>query len=222
MSIVNWYNGKVNISEVEIKNLKLKSNLILLTSAIWTIDNCLVDNITQYLDYETVIFEVQFYSNIVMTNIILQNIKVPIIISDISTFKIYGANIYNVSWSQSMIYVISSTSVAINSLNVSNSISTSALSLITIHNSEIDEISDSYFSQNQYYTFVFMHSNMTVFKNNTLNGISKGIYFKENSNAIISNWTFSNFVQNVESGGIYKSEINTDGSAISKFSFIIV
>ena len=152
-----------------------------------------------------------------MTNIILQNIKVPIIISDISTFKIYGANIYNVSWSQSMIYVISSTSVAINSLNVSNSISTSALSLITIHNSEIDEISDSYFSQNQYYTFVFMHSNMTVFKNNTLNGISKGIYFKENSNAIISNWTFSNFVQNVESGGIYKSEINTDGSAIQLF-----
>ena len=157
-----------------------------------------------------------------MTNIILQNIKVPIIISDISTFKIYGANIYNVSWSQSMIYVISSTSVAINNLNISNSISTSASSLITIHNSEIDEISDSYFSQNQYYTFVFMNSNMTVFKNNTLNGINKGIYFKENSNATISNWTFSNFVQNVESGGIYKSEINTDGSAVSKFSFIII
>ena len=100
-----------------------------------------------------------------MTNIILQNIKVPIIISDISTFKIYGANIYNVSWSQSMIYVISSTSVAINSLNVSNSISTSAPSLITIHKSEIDEISDSYFSHNQYYTFEFINSNLTVFKN---------------------------------------------------------
>ena len=222
MSIVNWYNGEVNISEVEIKNLKLKSNLILLTSAIWTIENCLVDNITQYLDHATVILEVEFYSNIVMTNITLQNIKIPIIISDISTFKIYGVNIYNVSWSQSMIYVISSTSVAINSLNVSNSISTSAHSLITIHKSEIDEISDSYFNHNQYYTFEFINSNLTVFKNNTLNGINKGIYFKENSNATISNWTFSNFVQNVESGGIYKSEINTDGSAISKFSSVSV
>ena len=210
------------MSDVEMNNLNLKSSLVLLISTTSQIYNINIVNITQVINYTPNILDIQFNTNLNITNITLQNIELPIIYSDISTFKFYGASMNNVSWSQSMIYVISSTSVAINNLNISNSISTSASSLITIHNSEIDEISDSYFSQNQYYTFAFMNSNMTVFKNNTLNGINKGIYFKENSNATISNWTFSNFVQNVESGGIYKSEINTDGSAISKFSFIII
>ena len=207
------------MSDVEMNNLNLKSSLVLLISTTSQIYNINIVNITQVINYTPNILDIQFNTNLIITNITLQNIELPIIYSDISTFKIYGASMNNVSWSQSMIYIISSTSVVINNLNISNSISTSASSLITIHNSEIDEISDSYFSQNQYYTFVFMNSNMTVFKNNTLNGINKGIYFKENSNATISNWTFSNFVQNVESGGIYKSEINTDGSAISKFRF---
>lgn len=86
-----------------------------------------------------------------------------------------------------MIYVISSTAVVMNKVNVSNSISTADAALITIHNSQVDEISSSSFSHIQYYVFMFMSSSVKSFNNNVLNGINKGIYFKQNSSAAISN-----------------------------------
>ena len=151
-----------------------------------------------------------------LTNSTFTNTQIQVLFSDLSTFTMDGVNIYNVSSQYSIIIARSSTLITIKNLNITYSKSTVYPALITFEDSSANEISNSSFTNIQYYIFEFIRSQVSSFQNNILNGINKGMHFIENSNATISNWTFSNFKQNIESGGVYKSEIKGDGSGISK------
>ena len=107
-------------------------------------------------------------------------------------------------------------------MNVTQSISTTMPALITFSTSVVDEISSSTFTEIQYYVIEFIKSQIIKFEGNSLNGINKGLYFTDNSNGTILNSIFTNFVQNVKSGDIYKSNIKSDGSAICKYLIMIL
>ena len=90
-------------------------------------------------------------------------------------------------------------------------------SFITFSNTVIYEISNSYFTEIQLYVIELIKSQINKFDGNYLNGINKALYFIDGSNGTITNSTFANFVQNVKSGDVYKSNIKSDGSAISNY-----
>ena len=146
----------------------------------------------------------------------IQNIGIQTVYSEVSPFTVNEVNIYNSSCLRSTIEAISSTGIVLKNVNISESISTNMTAFITFISCVIDEISNSNFTEIQYYVIEFIQSNLTKFQNNYMNGINKGLYFLDGSNGMILNSTFANFVQNVKSGDIYKSQIKGDGSAISK------
>ena len=67
--------------------------------------------------------------------------------------------------------------------------------MISFRDSVADVIKDSNFTNSQLITLVFANSNLTLFDNNILNGVYKGIKFLKNWNATITNSVFKNFVQ---------------------------
>ena len=215
---MSCYNGQITISNVEINNLKLKSKMMLLISSNVNITNLKVSNIIQYSGFIVNLINIQFNTDLVITNSTFTDIQVQVLYSDISSFRMDVAYLYNISWDQSIVQAGSSTSIVMSNLNITKSISTSSVAIISFSNSNVTEISNSSLSEIQYRMFEFNEWNVDSFKNNVLNGINKGIQFASHSNATLYNWTFTNFIQNIESGGIYKSVIQDSGSGISKFS----
>ena len=192
--------------------------MMLLVSSSVNIANFKVSNITQYSNFIVNLINIQFNTNLIIKNSTFTNIQVRVLYSDISSFRMDVANLFNISWDQSLIQAGSSTSIVMSNLNITKSISASSVAIISFINSNVTEISNSSLSEIQYRMFEFNEWNVDSFKNNVLNGINKGIQFASHSNATLYNWTFANFVQNIESGGIYKSAIQDNGSGISKFS----
>ena len=216
--IMSCFNGQITISDVEIKNLKLKSRMLLLISWVLKITNFKVSNITKFSGYTVNLINIQFNTDLVMINSTFTDIQVRVLYSDISSFRMDGAYFYNISSDPSIIQVVSSTSIVMSNINITKSISLSSVAIISFSKSNVTEISNLSLSEIQYRMFEFNEWNVDSFKNNILNGINKGIQFTSYSNATLYNWTFANFVQNIESGGIYKSAIQDNGSGISKFS----
>lgn len=206
----------MNIRDAQFLNLKLKSSLLFTVYTNVTIDNSTVDNISQYANFVVRLYDIHTFSNLYITNSSYQNMQVQFVYSEISSFSVDVANIYNVSCIRSIIETTSSTAIVLKHMNVSQSISTVMPALITFSTSVVDEISNSTFTEIQYYVIEFIKSQVTKFDSNSLNGINKGLYFLDNSNGTISNSTFANFVQNVKSGDVYKTNIKTSGSAICK------
>ena len=216
MSIVNSYNGEMSIYNANITNLKLKSSLLFSVYTNITIANITVDSISQYQDLVVRLFDIHTFSNLNINGSSFQNMGVQFIYSEISSFILDGVSVYNVSWSRSIIETSSSTAIVIKNFNASVSISIDMPAFITFANTVIKEISNSNFTEIQYYVIEFVQSNLTKFNNNYLNGINKGLHFLSGSNGVIANSTFANFVQNIKSGDVYKSQIISDGSALSK------
>ena len=222
MSIANCYNGEMNITDSHFLNLKLKSSLLFSVYTNMTIDNNTVDSISQYPNFVVRLYDIHTFSNLMITNSSYQNMQVQFVYSEISSFVVDKANIYNVSCVRSIIETTSSTGVVLKNMNVTQSISTTMPALITFSTSVVDEISSSTFTEIQYYVIEFIKSQIIKFEGNSLNGINKGLYFTDNSNGTILNSMFTNFVQNVKSGDIYKSNIKSDGSAICKYLIMIL
>ena len=222
MSIANSYNGEMSISNTTVTNLNLKSSLLFSVYTNITISNITVDTISQYQDLIVRLFDIHTFSNLNIKGSVFQNMGIQFIYSEISSFVVDGVSIYNISWGRSIIETTSSTGIIIKSFNASTSTTTNMPALITFTSTIIDEISNSNFTEIQYYVIEFIQSNLTKFNNNYLNGINKGLYFLSNSNGVITNSTFANFVQNVKSGDVYKSQIKGDGSAISKLKIKLI
>ena len=66
------------------------------------------------------------------------------------------------------------------------------------------------------------NTNVTVFTNNTLDGINRGLKIYQNSNVKISNSMFKNMVQNIKQEDLYVSDIIDTGSGLGKSYKIIV
>ena len=217
MSIANCYNGEMNITDSQFLNLKLMSSLLFTVYTNTTITNWNIDSVTQYPNIIARLYDIHTFSNLMISSSSFKNMGVQFIYSEISSFTVNEVNLYNASWARSIIETTSSTAIVIRNFNASESITTVMPSFITFSNTVIYEISNSYFTEIQLYVIELIKSQINKFDGNYLNGINKALYFIDGSNGTITNSTFANFVQNVKSGDVYKSNIKSDGSAISNY-----
>ena len=216
ISIWNAYNGAVNITNVQVQGLNLKSSLVFAVYTNLLVDNSSFSNITQYSDYVVRIFDFHTFSNVSIVNSSFKSMEIQVIYSEISTFTVSEVEIFNISSSRSAIETSFSSAIVISNISVTQSISKDMPAFMTFTNSVVDLISSCSFTEIQYYVIELIRSQLTLFDGNNLNGINKGLHFYDSSNGTVTNSTFANFVQNIKSGDVYKSAIEDDGSAISK------
>lgn len=123
IAILNCYNGQVTVTDIQISNLKLKLGIFLLISTDLQMTNFNVKNITQYSGYLSNLVNMQLNSNMVLTNATISDINAQIFYSDMSTFEVYGATLFNVTCIRSTIQIVSSSSIIMTNINFTSSVS---------------------------------------------------------------------------------------------------
>ena len=216
------FGSTLTLNNITMEKIEIATSLILIINTQFFTDNWIIHNITTDIDQASKIIEIHTDSNAIINNVRIEDIRLGVVSLTDSTLEIYNSYIGDVTAIDSIFDVYTSKDMVFDNLTTFNCVTDNRRATIAFRSSTIDMMRNCYFQESQLNVMEMRNTNVTVFTNNTLDGINRGLKIYQNSNVKISNSMFKNMVQNIRQEDLYVSDIIDTGSGLGKSYKIIV
>lgn len=216
-SIAKFYRGYLILKDITISNIILQNPGLIMTLSELSVDSVTITNITRRTGSVAPFLISESDSIITLSNFEIDGVNFLLFVITNSYFQMYNTVLKNINADYHLIEAYTTQDIIIKNFTVFNSSSNYEENLVVFKNSVVESITDSKFSEIQFFALGFSNTVVKEFRNNTFDGMNRGIQIKLNSQVNISNVTIRNMKQNIKQGSLYFSDIKSSGSAISEF-----